>query len=283
MPANCYRFDLQTRGWFPLEYDVPPQVIYLQEGSNLTSLLMGGDDGVLYNLGDGSDDNGVDISCTVQTPAIDFGDTRSTKLPIDTMLDADPAQVDIQIVLTGNNTSLPISVTQITGSSRLQFQTPIANTSLTLYRNIVAEITWSSALTPILYEFQPNILFQPYVAKNYSTQFLTHNWTHYGHLRDSEFVYISTTDITFAITIGDEIPSASETFTLPSSAGLFAKAYIVLPPLKGKMVKYDAYADTEFLVFTDETFVTAKPWGGGGAYQPFYPFIGQTAGNKVGG
>jgi hypothetical protein len=282
MPANLYRFDLQTRGWWPLNYAQLPSCLYMQEGEGLTSLLMGCANGQLYEMGQGTSDDGEEIACDVITPSFDFQDSRAQKLFLDLMVDIAPDGVTITVVPLMDNRETALAGTDITGTLRAQTPVPMADTDLTLYRNIALQITWSSDTgTPVLYEFQPNALLQPFLAKNFSTQFLSHGWTGFGHARDAYMVYISTADITFEIVPNDEGPQIASTITLPSSGGNLAKSYFVLPVIKGLMFRYNATCDTDFVMFGDETIVRVKEWGGDN-YHSFRPFIGQVPSNLVG-
>lgn len=283
MTANAYRFDLNLRGWWPQNYAVLPTCIYLQEGPALYSLLMGAGDGELYEMGQGQSDAGEDINCQVTTPSFDFQDTRSTKLLLDYMVDLNADGATITVTPQVNNRATSLTAATITGSSRAQTPVPEADDSLSLYRNVAFQLTWGDdTATPELFEVQPNILLQPFYAKNFSTQYLSHGATGFGHLSEGWIVYISNSTVTLAITPTDGTPASTSTVNLPSTGGEISKYYLRLPVIKGQMFRYNLYSSTEFIVFTDETLFSYKPWGLGSAYSSIRPFNTQTAPNQVG-
>lgn len=283
MPANAYRFDLRTMGWWPLNYAVLPTNIYLQEGPGLATLLMGASDGEVYYMGVTQADDGTAINGQVTTPSIDFEDTRSTKLLLDYMMDANPDGTTLTCTPQVNNRATNLTAATITGSSRAQTPVAQADTNLTLYRNVALQLTWSADdATPELFEYQPNALLQPFYAKNFSTQFLSHGATGFGHLSEGWIVYLSNSTITLAITPTDGTPGTTSTLNLPSTGGEISKYYLRLPVIKGQMFRYNLYSSTEFIVFSDETLFSYKPWGSDGPYNSVRPFVSQTAPNLTG-
>jgi hypothetical protein len=233
-------------------------------------------------MGRGTSDNGEPIRCDVVTPSLDIEDTRAQKLWLDYMIDADPQGVTLNVFPLMNNLLTSLTGQTMTGSARIQVPFALASTNLTFYRNFALEIYWSSdEFAPVLYEFQPNALLQPFFAKNFSTQFQSHGYTGFGSLRDGWIVYVSTAAITFEITATDGIPSSVFTVTLPSTTGLMSKQYLVFPSIKGQMFRYNMYSTTEFILFTDETIIRSKEWASPAAFSSYRPFIHQTPQNLI--
>ena len=276
---QCMMYDmsLPTPGWFPMQYTPTARVIYEEEGPTLTSVLMGGSDGSVYQVGQGTSDNGTAITFDFYTPAFDQGDPRLQKLFLDYMLDADPQNVTLTLTPYMNNRLTALGASQIIGvTGRTQTPVNIIQNLLALYRNISLHIQGSSAAaTPVFYEFEPNAVMQPYLAVNMtSPNYMSHGFTTYGHLRDGYFVWISTTAVTVTI-ITDA--GLTYTFQLPSSGGGIAKKYFPLAALKGLLFYYSATSATPFALFTDETIIRVKEWGSAGPFQSIKPFAGQSA------
>src|SRR5207244_5495481 len=106
---QCFRYDLNVKGWWPFLYqNTSPQVIYQEEGQNITSVLMGGLDGKIYTLGSATTDDGLFFSFSFTTPYLDFGDPRAQKLFLDYMIDVDPQGVGLTLTpkLDNGNTIL---------------------------------------------------------------------------------------------------------------------------------------------------------------------------------
>lgn len=282
-------------GWFHMNYaNVYPLVFYGVEAQSSTDVLMSGSGvsaGIIMRLGTVLTDNGTNITWDMTTPAFDFGDPRAQKLLMDYMLDVDQGGAAFTARIYADNQSNLIAQ-DLFGVSTGRGQTPInvinsaLHATLALYRNFTFYAFGSSTGTapPAFYEFEPNALMQPYLAVNFSNQYQSHHFTNYGHIRDGWIMYISTSVLTLTITVDGGTPY---TFSIPSSAGIPKKLYLmdasVTPPSsssfirKGKIFLYNVTSTSPFVLFTDETILNAKEWGSIGRYQPFKPFVGQTA------
>ena len=271
-----YDMTLPIPGWFPLSYTPTARVIYEEEGRTLTTVLMGGSDGRIYQLNLGTSDNGTPINFDFYTPSFDMGDPRLQKLFLDYMLDADPQGVSLTLTPYMDNLVTALAPSSISGvSGRVQTPKNIVQSQLNLYRNISLHVQGSSSLaSPVFFEFEPNSVMQPYLALNMtSPNYVTHGFSNYGSIRDGWFVYISTSVITVTI-LTDAGLTAN--FTLGSSGGQIRKTYIPLKALKGLLFYYSAVSSQPFAMFTDETVIRVKEWGSDGPYQSFRPFTGQS-------
>jgi hypothetical protein len=277
---RCLTYRYGIKGWWPETYvDVLFNLIYQEEGESLETVLAGASNGRVYVLNSGLDDDGTNFPFSFTTPALDLGDSRAQKLFLDYMLDAELQDVNMPVTCTPKMDNLTIALASaiVTGPA-LRAQTPvnIVQPQLTLYRNMALSVSGVTigVPNPIFYEFQPNGLIQPFLAVNFTTQFQSHGFIGYGHLRDSYFVWISTTDIT--VIIKTEL-GLTQTLTLPASPSGLAKRYFPLSQLKGLLFQYSAVSEAPFALFTAETIIRGKSWGSEGPFADIRPWQGQTA------
>jgi len=273
----AYDRSIPQPGWFPLKYTPAPRVIYEEEGPSLTSVLMGGQDGAVYQVGKGTTDNGVPIAFDFYTPASDLGDSRLQKLWSDYMLDADLQLTTVTLTPVMNNLLIPLAPVTVSGlTGRQQIPETLITNPLALYLNFSLHVQGSSSSSPpVFYEIQPNGVIQPYLAtQRTSPNFVSHGFQTYGHLHDGWLTYISTAPLTLTITTDAGL---SYTVTVPSSGGVMAKKYITIAAIKGLLFFYSVTSPSPYALFDDETIIHAKEWGSAGAYVPFRPFAGQAA------
>jgi len=255
-------------GWFPYDTTPAPYYVYEEEGGELESLLVGGANGGLYKFSTAGTET---FTCQARTACLDLGDTRAQKLGTDAMLDC--AGSFTLAILFDNFSSQVVSAAS--QGSRGQSQLALAANALTLWRNISLDAQWSGAGS--LYEFQPAVELQPYLAPVVISQAVDHGIQGFAHLREGWYSVISAATVLVVVVVdGVPIPIAA----LPSTTGLYRKVYLPAPPVKGKLFLYKAYTSdgSAFVLYPDETTVNVKPWAGQGAYQPYKPFAGITNG-----
>lgn len=95
----------------------------------------------------------------------------------------------------------------------------------------------------------------------------------YWHMRDGFIAYISTTDVVLSISVDDNALNPF-VYTLPSSGGLYKRAYLPLQAVKGKLTQWRFDADEPCAIFLQDCVLNAKGFGLGQSYQPVRPFGG---------
>lgn len=113
----------------------------------------------------------------------------------------------------------------------------------------------------------------PELALTWTTPPMTHGLNGWLHQRLSWFAYLSTDFVEFRRSFSD---GTSEVYTLPSSAGLFAKALVPLTPKKTLWLQYSATGNTVFKIFENDLELHTKQWGSDGPYLPLRPIGGPT-------
>lgn len=256
-------FEVDANGGFwPHEYPNPVITHYWEEVPESVEprMLMGTSDGYLLASG-GTSDAGTALTFTARTPSYDFGDPRPLKLFMDMMTDVDAAG-GYALTVGFNNYSTTVSVgMQAAVSGRVQYLDSISSTAaagLKLYRNIAAQYVCGAGT--VLFEFEPSYYPQPFYSKLYTTQLMDHAIPGWKQLRYGRFAIISIGTVTIQILNDDGVELAD--FDLASTSGVLKNYFVQLPhAAKGRLLRYSASADSEFVLFVDKTFVRIKKWG----------------------
>lgn len=235
-------------------------------------MLMGTADGYILAAG-GTTDNTIPLFGTIRTPSMDYGDPRTLKLFMDMMTDAD-ATGGYQITCGFNNYEIAVGIgTQAVSTGRNQYLNSISSVAaagLVLYRNIAAQYVMGAGT--VLYEFEPSFYSQPFYSNLYTTQFMDHGIPGWKQLRFGRIALISTGPVTIQILNDDGV--LLNNFTVPSTGGILFNDFVQLQNAsKGRLLRYSASADTQFVLFTENTFVRIKKWGGQ-QFLEIAPFVG---------
>lgn len=174
--GNVYRtwvYDTAKKGWESLDkYAFEGVVHYHEEAESVHSELVGGKNGVVYQVG-GTTDGGVAIDGELETGAEDFGESRSFKQVGDIQLDANSA-VNITVQIRTNNLSDVLATETVnTGSARTYTLLNINNGLGVTTRNIGLKITWSGYA--ILYEWNPSYIPRSDLATERTTDWYAPN------------------------------------------------------------------------------------------------------------
>jgi hypothetical protein len=119
------------------------------------------------------------------------------------------------------------------------------------------------------------LIFQPWPEStlNWQTEMTSLGLVGWGHLRETNIAYVSTTQLTLVLTF-DAWPTIN--VTLPSSNGVQNKTKVTLPANKFKLVGFQVYSTAKFNLFEGDIEVKVKQWGSAGEYQVIKPFGGQS-------
>jgi hypothetical protein len=100
------------------------------------------------------------------------------------------------------------------------------------------------------------------LVTDYISQVATDEQKSFCHIRDGEFGYIATADITLTIVLD----GTDYTYILPHGSGLFRKFYLPFQPIKFKARQYKFHSSAGFRLYRKTCWMRMKPWGGQ-AYQ----------------
>lgn len=262
--ANQETFEIDPNGGFwPHDYADPVLTHYWEEVPEgiETRMLMGTSDGFLLASG-GIIDGAVQLHGIARTPSYDFGDPRTLKLFMDQMTDADAGGGYTVTAGFNNYTVTALLGTQAAVAGRQQFLNSISSVAaagLVLYRNIAAQYVLGAGT--VLYEFEPSFYLQPFSSMLYTTQLMDHGIPGWKQLRYGRFALISTNAVQIQILNDDG--AILNNLTIPSTGGILFNDFVQLENAsKGRLLRYSATSSSEFVLFTDKTYIRMKKWGG---------------------
>lgn len=174
---RCLRYDIDRQGWFFHIYNVPPSIIYQEEGEGVDSVLLGTFTGLVNQVVESpSDALGNAITCLVQTPSDPIGLPRTNKLYGDVFLDIDPQGVGVSVVAATQEGTVMQPAQVFASGSRVHPIYDLENGDGVIGRNLGLVVSWSSATeTPVLYEWTPS-----YVVKVEDTEQRATDWDNGG-------------------------------------------------------------------------------------------------------
>jgi len=254
-------------GWWWDVYTPNMVMHYGEEGPSVHSLLLGGNDGRLYQY-TGSSDNGSPISIAFTTPSLDQSDPRTNKLYGDIMLDSDTDGLDVTITpaLNNNNTILtPVTV----NTTIRQLTTIPLGASWQTARNISCTGTADiNGERPLFYIYEPRWTFEsaPISALSWEISPSTFGMDGFKHIGLCKVTHVSTVDILLTFTVDSVVQTP---ITIPNSSGVYTQTIFRAPVMKGKLFKLRiASIDgvTDVRLDPRDTFFEVKDWGSDGPY-----------------
>lgn len=270
---HTWRYD--GTGWWGEQHTPTIRYHYWEDAPEATvpRLLLVSSNGLVLNSGAADDDNGTPMPCTVWTPANDNGDSRSLKLYMDVMTDFED-DVDVQFHFNNYEITGPTDSYSTPSGDRTQDSTNIAESDLTLYRNIGGIYTFTYPAK--LYEWEPSFYAQTEGGSSLisTTSFLT-PWMDHGipgwkQLRFRRISLISTGPVTLTI-YGDD--GTLDTQPLPATAGATKALFDnIANASKAKLLRYALTSDYQFVLFPDESYIRLKKWGGE-SFLEIKPFV----------
>jgi len=262
-------YDIERNRWRAADY-TPDAVTFYSEESTVSSLLIGGTDGGLYQTAAGTD-NGSDIAMSMRTGSHDMGVPLNLKEYGNVIFDLDPG---------GATNGLPITITPyingevasdaaitVTGTGRQQV--PLTLSDVFAF-NMEFEITWTKTgtINPIL--FQYDILWRPEPAsvKHWEIRETSYGLPGYHHVRDAYIAIRSSAPVTLTYTFDGTV----QTYTIASTGGLRRKVFLPFDSNKAKVDKWSFDSDTQFRLYIEDCEVRVKPWLTSLGYQITKPF-----------
>jgi hypothetical protein len=256
-------YDIKLKGWFPYEYTPQIRIHYLEEGSGLSTILMGGNDGLLY-LSGGTTDAGTAIPVAAWTQRFDGGDPRSNKQWANGILDY--SGTPTVVVKAVNESETLDTLTLATNATRAQ---SILDFDQVIRQNLLLQISGDAPLT--LYGFdwefiQVSVSELTNQRNSYATEFVFPeegvNW--YAILG-----HISTADLTVSVTVDDQ---TTDPYTVTNSSGVFERVRLMLAARKGRRWTTVIESTAPFQIIAGQSFLYGKPWKSQTAFSPLSIF-----------
>jgi hypothetical protein len=144
-------------------------------------------------------------------------------------------------------------------------------------RDLGTIFSWPINAGTILDVWQPSIApFREDIYNRMSFHFLIDSleMKGWGHIREFNFAFQSTTDLTLLLTFDDGAVPQSITITIPNSGGEYAKVKITSPPNKFKMVEGFLSSSQPFSLWTLDCEMKIREWGSAEPYRVVKPWVG---------
>ncbi len=174
--GSVYRtwvFDTLKRGWESLDkYAFEGVVQYLEEAEGVHSELIGGKDGIIYQVG-GTLDGSTAIDGALKTGCEDCGETRSQKQFGDVQLDCNTGSVNLTVNVLTNNL-VTTSATETVNNALRTYELLNINSGLGVTaRNISLDLAWTGYV--VLYEWNPSYIPRSDLATERTTDWFAPN------------------------------------------------------------------------------------------------------------
>lgn len=278
-------YDTRQPGWVFDHYQQdathPGATVHVaDDGPASYGTVIAGRDGRIYHFSSPGVDRATAFTCVVRTGSPDLGDSRSLKYYQDLMLDLDTGGIAVALTAGFDNFSQQLALaSNITQIGRSLVGVSIQNGAGYTAHNLGLEFTWAGSGYVLLYEWQPRLIAEPldFLAAAWQTKGSSLGLSGYGHLRDGYIAYSSQVPVTLTIVV-DGVPIIATPNPLPATGGVYQKAYIVFPALKGKVFTPFLLASAGFEFFPRDSQFRAKSWGSSNPYMEVNPFLTQYSG-----
>jgi hypothetical protein len=253
---------------------------WAEVGSLAHEALIGGTNGTVYTPG-GVTDGGSAIACLAQRIE-NQTDARIQKLYRDVMVELDgggATTVTLSLGLTNNTvtpTGSPFSQVVVAGRVPYYFNLN-PNTMDAFGTNLAINLAWnplaiSPTPGPVFYLYDIGYQLTPELATNWLSGPTTHGLPGFQHVPLVLMCYRSSGPVSFLVIID----GVTYTYTLPSTAGKYAKNFFRLQSVKGLTFQYgfQAPGQAAFQLYDRDSEVWIQPWGYPGSYQRLKPFSG---------
>jgi hypothetical protein len=271
-------YDERRTRWRPATYTNQMNMAYSEPNVD-SSLIFGGTDGDVYNVGGSTDEGGAAIPVEFTTGAMDQGRPLNLKEYLTVNFDVDPggASVASPIVITPltNGETVSELALSVTGSGRQRVTLPLNQNGIEVYAyNIEFDVTWNASATinPIFYQYEILYRHEPTETTHWELQPTSFGMQGYLHIRDMYVMIRSTAPVTLTIFVDDSL--TPQTFTLPATGLIKDKLYVQLAANKAKLYSFRLDSAAPFRIYADESEVRIKQWLTNLGYQNV-PVIGR--------
>jgi len=259
---------LADLSWWPDVSTPDVQARTTEPGNGVYESLVGGTDGVVY-LPSGVLDGATAIACQAQV-VDNQQDARRQKLYRDFVFDADLDGAVCEVTLGFTNNANPIGPTAVpTVTGEVQYYVNAATKTGTFGTNLTALLAWSpkTSARPILYWWDLAYQPSPELATSWLSGPTTHGLSGYQQVACALFAYISSGPVTFTLIVD----GVTYTYTLPTTGGIYAKAFVWLQTVKGLTFQY-GFTGAAFQLFDVDCEVWVSAWGDPAGYHHMKPF-----------
>lgn len=277
-------YNTQMKAWFPASRAMGapiPAVFYSEEefGALIPDnprLLVASSDGHLNGIisevtgavDEGVDGGGLpvnyDINCKILTRSQNAGDFRASKLwgDFNVDLEGNGETVTAQVFYNNNQLSLPAQNIVAPVGRGLREATITSGDGLDALTMALLFSWVATADGPRFYGLESFASPYPLDLLALKTIPGTHGYPQYQHVREFFPAIISTTDLTFVVTID----GVAYSYTIPSTGGVFLKPRVSLRAVKGKVFSYKIYGDSQFKLFVGDSELHVGVWAREGPY-----------------
>lgn len=116
----------------------------------------------------------------------------------------------------------------------------------------------------------------PETVTNWQTQGTALGWSGYGHVYSLNVAYAAIAQVTFRMTYD----GTALTYTLPSTNGVYTKAFVNVAANKGKIYTFQFSGTTKFQLWLDDFVIEVGGWGRTDAYRNYFT-VGGSRGDKA--
>jgi len=166
-------YDTFKKGWESLDtYAFEGVIHYHEEAESVHSELIGGKDGIVYQVG-GTLDGAVAITSALKTGCEDCGESRAQKQFGDVQLDCNTGAVDLTVRVLTNNLVTTSATETINNALRTYELLNIDNGLGVTARNISLDMEWTGYV--VLYEWNPSYIPRSDLATERTTDWFAPN------------------------------------------------------------------------------------------------------------
>ena len=272
-------YDTLRARWRAATYTPSIRVFHSEIGT-VSSLLAGGEDGILFSTG-GASDSGSNISVSLRVGAHDQGAPLNLKEYGNVLFDLDPggATVGNPVTITPlrNGETITDAAITVTGTGRQKVPLDLSDV---FGFNLAFNISWTrtTAINPVLFQYDILFRLEPASVKHWEARESSLGGGGFIHLRDAYIAIRSTAAVTFIITFD----GTAQSYTIPSTSGNRRKVYIPFDANKGKVYAFEFNSSAEFQLYHQDCEVRVKQWLTNLGYKILRPFGGEQGGEARG-
>jgi hypothetical protein len=262
----AYRF--AEKSWW---YDTYNKAVSCRESAvaaQVHQMLIGTGTGEVWLPG-GTTDGGVAIACRVQFTE-NQGDARRQKVYRDLMLDAQNADpITVTLGVNNNGTLLPAVALAGAGAGRVQSLIDATLETGVFGTNLTATLAWNAGVTPtLLYAWDEAFQPAPELATSWLSGPTTHGFRGFQEVYQLLLAYLSNGPATLSLIVD----GVAYTYSVPTTAGKYAKIPIILQAKKGMTFQYGLASAGGVMVFDADCESWVSVWGQGDGYAIIRPF-----------
>lgn len=248
-----------------------PGVVYEDENQAQERVLVSfGGAGLSEFTPDSLTESGLTITANARTGSIDAGKPHTLKEYGNLIVDADPAGGTINVATFYDAETVAGPTFALTGTGRQKF--PLSLADRYAY-SLAVDFSWTGAQR--VYQFETLLHLDEERIGHWEYPATTHGLSGWQQLRDG-YIDLNSTG-TVRLTVEIDGGQSTDTYDIPSTAGVRLKRYVKFRPRKGKVFRYslDGVDAATFLLYGPDCELRLKPWNTNLGYALMSPFAGQ--------